>query len=105
MKLALTSALALAIAAPAFAGSAETLAAENTGGDANYAAVDRSELNDGFSPRAILILNQLASENTGGDRHFITEESVMTASTKGGVSPRAAAIFAAMEAAEDAADK
>lgn len=104
MKLALTTAFIASLAAPAFAGAAQNLAAENTGGDANYSVVDRSELNPGFSAEAIRILNQLASENTSGERNVITEESVMTASTKS-VSPKAAAIFAEMRAAEDAGDR
>jgi len=100
----LTAALALGLAAPAFADTVDVVrhhfAADNSGHEARV--VEGSATH---SQRAVDILLSLADENDGNERGLNISPEEVTVSSKGGVNGRAQRIFAQMRAAEDATNK
>ena len=100
----LTTATALGLAAPAFAGTVDVVrhhfAADDTGIESRV--VEGSATH---TQRAVDILVSLAAENDGNERAINVSTEQVTVSSKGGVNGRAQAIFAEMLVSEDAADK
>jgi hypothetical protein len=109
-RIILTTALALSLAAPAFAGAdsystAQSVrlhfAASETGSDSRVYFSD----NTGHSARAAQIFAELAAEDIGTRGLPVLAGQSISMSSKGGHNAVATAIFADLRAAEDAADK
>ena len=99
-RILLTSAIALGLAAPAFASPANDLArqlfaASESGNEARI--VETSEVH---SQRAVEILTALAAENQGNERSLTISADVVTVSSKGGINEAARAIFSELSDAD-----
>lgn len=109
-RIVLTTAIALSLAAPAFAGVDQLtnaqmarlhFAASESGTDARVYFGD----NGGHSARAAEIFASLDAEDTGTRGLPVLAGDTVSMSTKGGHNAVAAAIFAELVASEDAKDK
>lgn len=109
-RIAITTALALSIAAPVFADNGNYtnaqlarihFAASETGSDARVYFGE----NKGHSKRAAEIFAQISAEDTGTQPLPVLAGKAATMSSKGGHNAVATRIFAEMLAAEDAAGK
>jgi len=109
-RIILTSALALSLAAPAFAGANDYTTAQRV--ELHFAASESGSdgrvyfgENNGHSARAAEIFASLSAEDTGIQGLPVLAGQSANVSTKGGHNAVAKAIFAELKAAEDATDK